>query len=456
MVFQEVPDIGAFTLTGNRYGSLNQDYVASELLPSQHMLAWRRDLSYNQLLSRIQSNSHATTAPAVVAVQQQQCCRSMHLSAGRISAIRQPHRIRCRLSLPPLTPPPHPIPHMIAHAPPLQEVWSEVAQNGSSNSSSSGRAGGPLVIGAVLDGHGLLGESAARAGGTAIVRELRRLIGHGDDATSDANGTGLANQSVSSNGAADGLRTNGNGCRIGSSDRTRGCSAGSSGKSSEGESGNAAGNNRVGGAHGCGSSSNGCGVACSANGTSGVTPAAASGDAPSSGGSRSNPAAAPQLLTSIPEAALKELVDAAFQSAHASALQVYDDPPRTCCYPDAHTGAAAVYCLHSEDGLHMYKAPAGSRASSMVRPLECGATCTVALLQGRRLVVGNVGDSSAVLGRWVGLQLLCAGEWGAGGLVGRGVLGALVCCSRLVVDNVADSSMVLGWWANGLCGRGWW
>jgi hypothetical protein len=198
----------------------------------------------------------------------------------------------------------------------------------------------PLLIGAVLDGHGLLGESAASAGGLSVVKELRRLI---TAATACATPTPAPTPAAPANG----------------------------------QPGPPSGPTAAAGRDG----------ALERTPLHGLAHAAAA-------------AAATRTLEAIPEAELCALVDAAFQTAHASALEIYEDPPRTASYPDSRTGAPAVYCLQSKDGLHMYGAPQGSRSAGPAwRPLECGATCTVALLQGGRLVVGNVGDSSAVLGR---------------------------------------------------------
>ncbi|GBF97075.1 phosphatase 2C-like [Raphidocelis subcapitata] len=231
------------------------------------------------------------------------------------------------------------------------EVWRPEAAGAAA---PGGGAAAPLLIGAVLDGHGILGESAARTGGAAVVRELRRLVG----LCGGGGGKGAGGKWEGANGAADAV---GGGAHAGA----------------------------AGGDGGAGRETGSSGAATAGPRSSG------GGDSPAGG------AAAPRPpLVGLPESELAALVDAAFRAAHASALALYDDPPRTCSYPDARTGAAAVYCLKPEaqGGLHVYTAPAGARTAAGFRPLECGATCTVALLQGRRLVVGNVGDSSAVLG----------------------------------------------------------
>ena len=54
------------------------------------------------------------------------------------------------------------------------------------------------------------------------------------------------------------------------------------------------------------------------------------------------------------------------------------------------------YSLTYTEGLPMYRAPSGAE-----RLVEFGTTCTAAVLQKGRLLIGNAGDSGAVLGRWV-------------------------------------------------------
>lgn len=55
------------------------------------------------------------------------------------------------------------------------------------------------------------------------------------------------------------------------------------------------------------------------------------------------------------------------------------------------------YSLTYTEGLGMYR----SDSSGAERLLEFGTTCTVAVLEQGRLLIGNAGDSSAVLGRCV-------------------------------------------------------
>lgn len=57
----------------------------------------------------------------------------------------------------------------------------------------------------------------------------------------------------------------------------------------------------------------------------------------------------------------------------------------------------ATYSLTYTEGLPMYR----SDSSGAERLLEFGTTCTVAVLQQGRLLIGNTGDSGAVLGRWI-------------------------------------------------------
>ncbi|KAK9840651.1 hypothetical protein WJX81_007029 [Elliptochloris bilobata] len=89
---------------------------------------------------------------------------------------------------------------------------------------------------------------------------------------------------------------------------------------------------------------------------------------------------------------LDALLQDAFLQGHAGALTVYRKPPLQYSYP---SGSRLLdrYTLRTGGERAMY---ASARAGA--RLLECGTTCTLALLQGRSLAVANAGDSSAVLG----------------------------------------------------------
>jgi hypothetical protein len=335
----ERADIGAYTLPGNRYGSLNQDHVVGGVAEG-----------------RAGGGGGAVDACAP--------------GAAATPGVRRPGHAACSG---PVTP------YRLARArmrAASQEVWRAAgadgdaprpggdanrdgAANGNGAVAAAAAHGGlpELLIGAVLDGHGILGEAAARRGGAAVVRELRRLV------------------------AEWGERCSGEGCNGDHSHKEPALRVGSSCGSGSGGSGG-----------GSGSSADEARTASSS--PRGAPPPAA---APAAG----SPPPPRRPLAAIPPPDVEALVEAAFARAHASALALYDDPPRVACYPDARTGAASVYCLQSRDGPPVYAAPPGARGPAPTRPLECGATCTVALLQGRRLVVGNVGDSSAVLGRCV-------------------------------------------------------
>jgi hypothetical protein len=74
-------------------------------------------------------------------------------------------------------------------------------------------------------------------------------------------------------------------------------------------------------------------------------------------------------------------------------------PPRhLLCPPDPHP----PHPPHPTPP-HPSPPPQGDLIPSQ-RLLELGATCTMALLQGSRLVLADVGDSAAVMGRWGQLQ----------------------------------------------------
>jgi hypothetical protein len=59
-----------------------------------------------------------------------------------------------------------------------------------------------------------------------------------------------------------------------------------------------------------------------------------------------------------------------------------------------HHRSEESYSLTYTEGLPMYRAPSGAE-----RLVEFGTTCTAVVLQQGRLLVGNAGDSGAVLGR---------------------------------------------------------
>jgi hypothetical protein len=287
-----------------------------------------------------------------------------------------------------LQPPHHPIHPNRSIA---QEVWRPNAGAGDTSGPGGDAAAGgrqpPLLIGAVLDGHGLLGESAAKTGGRAVVLELRRLVGLC---------SGVGGPSAGGGGRDGG---------IGGGDRS------SSGGGSSSTIAATAATTATNGSLASGASSGSLAARSLASSSAGsadapLTAPPAAGEPQTAAAAVAAAAAKPpplplRPLASIPESDMRSLVDAAFQAGHASALTIYDHPPRTACYPDSHSGASGLYCLHTphDEGQPMYSAAPGGRANGASwRPLECGATCTVALLQGRRLVVGNVGDSSAVLG----------------------------------------------------------
>lgn len=80
---------------------------------------------------------------------------------------------------------------------------------------------------------------------------------------------------------------------------------------------------------------------------------------------------------------------AAFKKANAAANGIYESPPRIVTYP-ASSGSKklATYTLydHSND-LKVYRSQANEKM------LECGCTCTAAVIQGTCLCLADVGDS---------------------------------------------------------------
>lgn len=116
----------------------------------------------------------------------------------------------------------------------------------------------------------------------------------------------------------------------------------------------------------------------------------------------------PKLRTfsELSEDVVKALLKDSFRKSHDAALQVYDDPPETVFYPGSYPRnnsltaqaamEAATYRLQpAEAGTHMYRG--GGRYPAQ-RMLECGTTCTLAVVQGGRVAVANVGDSPAIIG----------------------------------------------------------
>lgn len=90
----------------------------------------------------------------------------------------------------------------------------------------------------------------------------------------------------------------------------------------------------------------------------------------------------------------RELLGAAFAKGHAAALSLYDEPPKTVRYIGGRSRKAeSIYTLEMSGGVPVYRNGSGPE-----RMLEFGCTATVAVVQGNTILLGNVGDSAAVLG----------------------------------------------------------
>lgn len=87
----------------------------------------------------------------------------------------------------------------------------------------------------------------------------------------------------------------------------------------------------------------------------------------------------------------------AFGRAHEAALAVYDEPPASLTYPSFGLPRVTHTLYVGDDGLPCYRADGLPRGGALDRPLECGATCTLAVVQGDRLLLAHVGDSAAAL-----------------------------------------------------------
>lgn len=90
----------------------------------------------------------------------------------------------------------------------------------------------------------------------------------------------------------------------------------------------------------------------------------------------------------------ENMVIKAFAAAHQAALQLYGAPPELYTYPIG-SRDETEYSLTYTHGLPYYK----SIHTGADRLLEFGTTCTLAVLQDQHLLIANVGDSSAVMGR---------------------------------------------------------
>eukprot|EP00882_Tetradesmus_deserticola_P018075 GHRQ01019398.1.p1 GENE.GHRQ01019398.1~~GHRQ01019398.1.p1 ORF type:complete len:322 (+),score=115.03 GHRQ01019398.1:568-1533(+) len=93
---------------------------------------------------------------------------------------------------------------------------------------------------------------------------------------------------------------------------------------------------------------------------------------------------------------LKGALASAFEQAHQASLAVYDDPPSCISYPYDSLNKAR-YTLYRPNGLPVYRPDASCSRVCGDRLLECGTTCTMAVVQGDRLCIANVGDSAAAL-----------------------------------------------------------
>lgn len=97
-----------------------------------------------------------------------------------------------------------------------------------------------------------------------------------------------------------------------------------------------------------------------------------------------------------PQDKLKGALASAFEKAHQASLAVYDDPPSCISYPIDGTNKAR-YTLYRPNGLPVYRPDSSYNRVCGDRLLECGTTCTMAVVQGDRLCIANVGDSAAAL-----------------------------------------------------------
>lgn len=102
-----------------------------------------------------------------------------------------------------------------------------------------------------------------------------------------------------------------------------------------------------------------------------------------------------QLLLQPPDK-LHGALAAAFEKAHQTSLAVYDDPPSSITYPCSNS-TNTRFTLYRPSGIPCYRPDASRIGPAGDRLLECGTTCTLAVVQGDQLCVANVGDSAAAL-----------------------------------------------------------
>jgi len=101
-----------------------------------------------------------------------------------------------------------------------------------------------------------------------------------------------------------------------------------------------------------------------------------------------------KVLSKLSSDEVVKEMKAAFKKAHNAANAIYDTPPRTVTYPSASgSKKLANYTLcDGQGGAKVYRSAANEKM------LECGCTCTAAVIQGTCLCIADVGDSQAVLG----------------------------------------------------------
>eukprot|EP00955_Chlamydomonas_euryale_P093953 364818-Chlamydomonas_euryale.AAC.12 len=97
-----------------------------------------------------------------------------------------------------------------------------------------------------------------------------------------------------------------------------------------------------------------------------------------------------------------------FSKGHAAALSVYESAPLSIKYPSHIPGGKLLdfSLVDLPGGVQVYRC----NGRGPEKMFEFGTTATVAVLQGRRLCLGNVGDSAAVLGSWDTARSCYTGE----------------------------------------------
>eukprot|EP01026_Neomeris_dumetosa_P028061 TRINITY_DN2275_c0_g1_i1.p2 TRINITY_DN2275_c0_g1~~TRINITY_DN2275_c0_g1_i1.p2 ORF type:complete len:348 (-),score=34.41 TRINITY_DN2275_c0_g1_i1:5231-6274(-) len=94
---------------------------------------------------------------------------------------------------------------------------------------------------------------------------------------------------------------------------------------------------------------------------------------------------------------IQQFMEQSFKWAHLAALATYENPPMETTYPSSSGRSRPNLKLGRRKNQHVYKFQSKNGEEQELL-LECGTTCSVAIIEGNTLWVANVGDSTIVLG----------------------------------------------------------